>query len=141
MSGELVYVSWGGTGRTASLRSAYQRAVAEGLALIYLALLDDRAFADLDDDMMDVVTDELEWLLDAQIDLVSHQVSDTPHAVRVVVRAGRVVDEVAELVEACGAALVLVGAPVPADAQAELDALIEALSARTGADVALVDPS
>lgn len=140
MSGELVYVSWGGTGRAASLRSAMRTAAEADKGLVYLAVIDQATFEDLDDAMVDLVQDELEWLLEAQIELTKSQVDVGGLAVRVIVRRGDVDDHVAEVVATLGETSVLIGAPVATAGHGSVAAMIDALASRTGRPVTLVDP-
>lgn len=140
MSGELVYVSWGGTGRAASLRSAMRTAAEADQGLVYLAVIDQATFEDLDDAMVDLVQDELEWLLEAQIELAKSQVDVDGLVVRVLVRRGDVDDHVAEVVANLGETSVLIGAPVATAGHGSVTAMIEALASRTGRPVTLVEP-
>lgn len=139
--GELLYVSWGGTGRAASARQAILRAKADGRAIRYLAVLDDEHFADLDPRMRELVADELDWLLDAQLELTREQVGASDVAVTVEVRTGQVVDLVVETIEAIGVTPVLIGAPVPVAGHETIDALMAVIGERTGCPVELVRPA
>lgn len=138
---DLVYVSWGGTGRAASLRSAMHTASEAERGLVYLAVIDEESFDDLDDVMVDLVRDELEWLLDAQIELTKRQLDVASLPVRVIVRRGDVDEHVAEVVESIGETLVLIGAPVATKGHDSVAAMVESLRERTGRPVELVDPS
>ncbi|MCP5033979.1 MAG: hypothetical protein GY939_19430, partial [Actinomycetia bacterium] len=82
----ILYVSWGGTGWAASVREAMRRAMTDNVdgdgengqrGLRYLAVLDDEHFADLDDNMLALVTEELRWLIDAQLELTRRQLGAT----------------------------------------------------------------
>ncbi|MEM8926358.1 MAG: hypothetical protein AAGD35_22865 [Actinomycetota bacterium] len=140
----ILYVSWGGSGRAASVRAAMRRAVgaddAGGRGLRYLAVLDDAHFADLDGDMLAVVTDELRWLLDAQLELTKEQLGADDLLLEVVVRRGDVVEAVVDVLGERGPAEVLIGAPVSLSGHGSIDDLRRALSERIGADVAVVEP-
>lgn len=137
---ELVYVSWGGTGRGASLRAAYEQAADAGQSLTYLAILDPPHFSDLDDGLKATVVDELEWLLNAHLRTVAAASYKQIESMRVIVRTGEVADEVADLVQACGAHDVVIGAPFDLDGDA-VEGLVATLEHRTGAAVSVVDPS
>lgn len=139
-SAEVVYVSWGGTGRAASVRRAMEHAKETGRGLVYLAILDDSTFGDLDDATRELAKDELGWLLDAQLDLTKSQTDAGELAVRVLVRAGDVADEIVEVVDTLGQTDVLIGAPVPESIQGAVAELIAVVTARTSADVSLVEP-
>jgi hypothetical protein len=139
-SGQVLYVSWGGTGRSASLRSAFRQAAERGGPLVYLAVLDNSTFGDVDDDMGLVVADELEWLLDAQVNLTRTQLGIEDMPVRVAVRRGEVIDEIAAAVDTLGEALILLGAPVPVAGHASLEDLVSAVSNRTGQPTELALP-
>lgn len=130
--GQILYVSWGGTGRSSSLRAAFHEAAIGGGPLVYLAVLDESTFGDVDGEMALVVADELEWLLDAQIHLTRSQLSMDDLPVRVAVRRGDVIDEISEVVETLGDAKILLGAPVPVSGHESLDAFVAAVAKRTG---------
>lgn len=138
--GPVVYVSWGGTGRAASVREAMRRAMEEQRPLRYLAVLDDDHFADLDSAMITLVTDELEWLLEAQLELTRSQIGADDLDVAILVRAGQVVDLVADAVGATSGAEVLVGAPVPVADHRSVEEVIGQIARRTGCPVHLVLP-
>lgn len=135
---ELIYVSWGGTGRGAALRAAYEEAATANLDLAYLAILDPPTFADLDGALLTLVADELEWLLKAHLRTVAEASSSNVDC-RVVVRIGEVDDEVEAMARGVDAAVVVIGAPV-ASGQRDIDELVDALRTRTGIDVHIVDP-
>lgn len=139
VAADLVYVSWGGTGRAASLRSAMRTASQADRGLVYLAVIDQASFEDLDDLMVDLVQDELEWLLEAQIELSKRQIDARDLSVRVLVRRGDVDDHVADVVETLGETSVLIGAPVATEIHESVAAMVESLRQRTGRPVALVE--
>lgn len=136
MTADLIYVSWGGTGRGAALREAYERAADSDRGLTYLAILDPPHFADLDDNLLVLVVEELEWLLNAHVRTVGAASYRTVES-RVLVRTGDVDDEVEDIVAATGATTVLVGAPVAVQGRS-VDELIQALSDRTNVEVELI---
>ncbi len=139
MAVDLVYVSWGGTGRAATLRAAMRIASQIEGGLVYLAVIDEGTFDDLDDSMVDLIEDELEWLLHAQIELTRRQLN-IDEEVRVVIRRGDVDDHVVELVEELGDTSVLIGAPAATAAHQSVAQMIEVLRVRTGRPVDLVEP-
>ncbi len=136
---EIVYVSWGGTGRSSSLRTAVLAAQDADKALVYLALLDNDSFSDLDRSMLDLVADELEWVLEAQIEMTTTQVGAPLVPVRLVVRFGDVVVEVADVVEQLAKPRILVGAPVPVAGHEAVADLVVALRQATNCEVELID--
>lgn len=136
---EVLYVSWGGTGRAATVRRALTRAGAAGNGLVYLAILDDEAFGDIDESMLDLAREELAWLLDAQLELTRSQTNLDDVPVRVLVRAGDVADRVTEAAEAVGAVEVLIGAPVTVAASSTVTELVAAVRDRISAPVEVVD--
>ena len=136
---DLVYVSWGGTGRAATLRAAMRIASRIEGGLVYLAVIDEGTFDDLDDSMVDLIEDELEWLLEAQIELTRRQLN-IDEKVRVVIRRGDVDDRVVEMVEALGETSVLIGAPAATTNHESVAEMIEVLRSRTGRPVELVEP-
>jgi hypothetical protein len=136
----IVYVSWGGTGRGAAFREAYGRAAEENRGIVYLAILDAPTFGDLDESLLAMVTEELTWLLQAQVRLVDSEDRETHVGTRIVVRGGEVTMEVNELVKSMATDLVLIGAPVPLGDHGSVQQLVAALAERTGAQVEIVDP-
>jgi len=138
MSDELVYVSWGGTGRGATLRTAMERASESGRSLLYLAILDDAGFADLDDSFLAVVKDELEWLLEAQLEVTKTQLGAEDLPVRVLIRGGDVADQVADVVSTLGETEVIVGAPIPLTGHESIDSLMDLIRSRVQVPVELV---
>ncbi len=142
----ILYVSWGGSGRAASVRAAMLRAQAEdsstGRGLRYVAVLDDAHFADLDDDTLDLVADELRWLLDAQLELTKRQLDAEDLIVEVIVRRGDVVEAVVDVLGERGPAEVLIGAPVtPVGSGFDtVDDLQRALAGRVDAAVSVIEP-
>lgn len=139
-SGEVVYVSWGGTGRAASVRRAMEQAADSNRGLVYLAILDDSTFGDVDDATLELAKDELSWLLDTQLDLTKNQIRAEELPVRVLVRAGDVADEIIDVVDTLGETQILIGAPVPEGIKSAVDELIVAVSARTSTTVTLIEP-
>ncbi len=139
MAVDLIYVSWGGTGRAATLRAAMQIASEIDGGLVYLAVIDEGTFDDLDDSMVDLIENELEWLLEAQIELTRRQLN-VEEEVRVVIRRGDVDDHVVEMVEALGETTVLIGAPAATANHESVAEMIEVLRERTGRPVELVEP-
>ena len=137
---ELVYVSWGGTGRAATVREAMGRAGASGLGLVYLAILDDSAFGDIDPAMLELAGEELAWLLDAQLELTRSQTDLDDVPVRVLVRTGDVADRICELVQATGATEILIGAPGPLAADDVVTALVDAVRHRVPVPVEIIEP-
>ena len=137
--GELIYVSWGGTGRGAALRAAYDPAADADQSLTYLAILDPPHFADLDTGFIKLVIDELEWLLNAHMLTVAEASYKQVETTRVIVRTGNVDDEVVQLAKASGAQSIVLGAPI-AIGDTSVDELVAALRRHTGIAVTVADP-
>ena len=138
--GELIYVSWGGTGRGAALRAAYDQAADADQTLTYLAILDPPHFADLDLNLMKLVVDELEWLLNAHMRTVAAASYKQVETTRVIVRTGEVDDEVIELAHQTGAKSIVLGAPLATASGTPVEDLVAVLRKRTEASVSIVDP-
>ena len=155
----ILYVSWGGSGWAASVRHAMRLAAGgdspsgtgtavdtgdgAGMSggLGYLAILDDDHFADLDRSLLDLVTEELRWLLDAQLELTRGQVGAGDLDVEVVVRRGNVVDIVRAVVGERPVSRVLVGAPVaPAGGHPSAEALLATLRSEISPPIDVVEP-
>ncbi len=136
---ELVYVSWGGTGRASTLRKAMDQAAGSARGLVYLAILDDSTFGDIDRNMLDLARDELAWLLDAQLELTRRQTGLSEVAVRVLVRSGDVAAEIIDVVETVGTTEVLIGAPLPPEKENAVAELVQHLGSRLQATVALLE--
>ena len=141
VSQELVYVSWGGTGRGSTLRAAVARAADENKGLVYLAVLDDGSFADLDDKFLSVVKHELEWLLEAQLEVAKTQLSADEVPVRILIHRGDVAEQVAAAVKTLGDDTeVIVGAPVPLAGHDSVEALLAEIEGRVTVPVSLMNP-
>lgn len=138
---DMVYVSWGGTGRSSALRQAIRTAQLAESSLVYLAVLDDDSFSDLDKSMLDLVADELEWVLEAQIEMATTQVGKPEVPVRLVVRYGGVVAEVTDVAKSLATPHILVGAPVPVAGHDSVADLVKALERSTSCVVSLVEPT
>lgn len=138
-TGELIYVSWGGTGRGAALRAAYDQAAEAGQSFTYLAILDPPTFGDLDHSLIKLVADELDWLLNAHVRTVAEASFREVESTRVIVRTGEVDDEVEALAKSSGADAIVLGAPV-AVGGTSVEELVQALQNRTGVPVSVVDP-
>ena len=139
MPGEMIYVSWGGTGRGAALRAAYEQAAEAGQSLTYLAILDPPNFADLDESFLGLVVDELEWLLNAHMRTVAEASFGQVESTRIIVRTGEVDDEVEALASSTQAENIVIGAPVDVGGKT-VDELVGYLRDRTGVEVSIVDP-
>jgi hypothetical protein len=137
---ELVYVSWGGTGRATTVREAMRRAGASGRDLVYLAILDDSAFGDVDPTMLELAREELAWLLDAQLELTRSQTGLDDLSVRVLVRTGDVADRICELVDGAGEREVLIGAPGPLAGDDQVTGLVDVVRRRVPVPVELIEP-
>ncbi len=137
---ELIYVSWGGTGRAAALREAMNTASDADSGLVYLAILDDSTFGDIDNTMLGLAKSELAWLLDAQIELTKRQTGIDDVPVRVLVRSGDVAQQVIEAASAVGKAQVLLGGPFPESAADAVTDLIKLLADRVDGTVSAIEP-
>lgn len=138
MADEIVYVSWGGTGRGAALRAAMEKASANEKGVLYLAVLDDAHFADLDERFLAVVTDELRWLLDAQLEVTKTQLGVEDLPVRVLIQEGDVVEQAVDVIATLGDTEVIVGAPVPLAQHESVVTLVEELRDRVPVPVQLM---
>ena len=138
--GELIYVSWGGTGRGAALRVAYDQAADADQTLTYLAILDPPHFADLDTVLITLVVDELEWLLNAHLRTVADsqlqrgrkRPGSSCAPARSTTRSSRCAGDWRRVHRARRAARTADGTSV--------EELVSALRERTGADVSIVFP-
>jgi len=139
VTGELIYVSWGGTGRGAALRAAYDQAASAGQSLTYLAILDPPHFSDLDSGLIELVAEELDWLLNAHMRTVAEASYQQVESTKVVVRVGEVDDEVEALAKAPGVKAIVLGAPVDIGGRSVHD-LMGALQTRTGLPVDIINP-
>lgn len=135
----VIYVSWGGSGRGAALRAAYDEAVEARARLTYLAILDPPHFADLDQRRIELVVEELTWLLTAHLETVAEASSGQVDAA-VVVRVGEVDDEVEALAGELNPSAILIGAPVRLR-DGSVAELVAALGQRTAVEVRVVEPT
>jgi nucleotide-binding universal stress UspA family protein len=140
---EVVYVSWGGTGRSEALRAAFERVGDARSDLRYLAILDDDQFGDLTPALSETVKNELEWLLAAQLRMIDLQ-TEQDVGFTIDVRQGDVEDVTLAVAKETAAELILLGAPLPTNHGAArrtgIEELVDALRSQTGADVEIVGP-
>ena len=137
---EVLYVSWGGTGRAATVRQALIRAGRAGRRMAYLAILDDGAFGDVDPAMLDLASDELSWLLDAQLDLTKRQTNLDDVPVRVLVRSGDVVARVVEVAEAGEVSEIFIGAPGSLADTGSVADIVDRVRRRLEVSVEIIEP-
>lgn len=129
---ELLYVGWGGSGRTATLRAALERAAVSNAGLVYLAVLDEDHFGDLDPTMTRIVEEELLWLLETEVDLAKSQTGHAELETRVLLRGGDVIELTVDTTVAAGVHAVLIGSPVsPVGSLRTAEAVADAISAGT----------
>ncbi|MFT5531498.1 MAG: hypothetical protein ACI91O_001525 [Candidatus Poriferisodalaceae bacterium] len=131
---ELMYVSWGGSGRVTAVRAAVERARDAGARLAFLAVLDE-TFDDVEATLTEAVSEELAWLVSAQLRLVSRELNAEGLATRVLVRRGPLLDIVPAAVKESDVDRVLLGAPVSLD-----DEAMARLEERAGVPVEKVGP-
>ena len=105
---EVIYASWGGNGRGLALRSAFEAAIERDAPLLYLGIVDQDHFGDLDGRYVTLIEEELQWLLDAQLQLVADQVGVSEHDARILVRTGTVEEVLADVVTASSAQLIMI---------------------------------
>jgi hypothetical protein len=137
---QTLYLTWSGTCRSATLRQATRHAVENNGAFVHLAVLDDASFADVEDHVMIIVAEELEWLLEAQVYLVRRQIGADDLPVRVVVRRGDIVEQTVSMLDELGCADLVVGAPGPVGETGPLTDLLAVMSSRVDQVVRLADP-
>ena len=140
---EVIYVSWGGTGRSEALRAAFERVGDAQADLRYLAILDDDQFGDLTPALSKTVKSELEWLLAAQLRMIDLQ-TEQDVGFTIDVRQGDVEDVTLAVAKESGAELILLGAPLPDDhgaaRRASIEDLVDAIRSQTGVAVEIVGP-
>lgn len=128
----ILYLSIAGAGTSDTLEEALIVAVEADSDLRYVAVVDDQHFGDVDDATMDMVADELRFLLRAQLIAVRRRVTSSPD--------GHVVIHRGTALSAVGGAddddvdVVLIGGPLALDAAA-VSELIEKLKRGAGVDV------
>jgi len=105
---EVIYASWGGNGRGLALRSAFEAAIERDAPLLYLGIVDQDHFGDLDGRYVTLIEEELQWLLDAQLQLVADQLGVSEHDARILVRTGTVEEVLADVVTASSAQLIMI---------------------------------
>lgn len=138
--GELIYVSWVGSGHSQAVRQAVRITMdfpGERRELIYLAVLDDRGFADVDHALRETAAEELARMLEVQMDMITEQVGAGDLVTRVLVRSGDVVDQVATAVDTLDAGYAFLGGPLPVDGEASR--IVEALGQRLSVPVHVIN--
>lgn len=138
--GELVYVSWIGTGHSRAVRQAVRIAVSspgETRELVYLAVLDDGGFADVDESLRATAVEELTRMLQVQMDMITEQLEADGLTTRILVRTGDVADQVSDVVGTLDAVHVFLGGPVPAEG--ETRDMVATLESRLTIPVDVID--
>ncbi len=130
----ILYLSIAGAGTSDTLEQALIVAVEAETDLRYVAVVDDQQFGDVDNATRDMVAEELEFLLRAQLIAVRRRVTSCPDG-HVVIHRGTAVDAMGGADDDVDE--VLIGGPLALDAAA-VSELIEQLGRRAGAGVRLL---
>ncbi len=135
---DIVYVSWGGSGRNDTLEEAARRAKDAGVGFIYLGVVDNQKFGDVAKPTMETLLNELEFILRSQTFAVMRQINGTGVETKVVVRQGEVAESIKSVAEAAGVSSVLVGGPLPTRDQQTPAQVIDQLRIDTGLTITLI---
>ncbi len=128
----IVYLSIGGSGSTETLEQAALRAIEAECPLVSAAIVEDARFGDVDATTMSMLVEELDFLLRAQIAVVSRHVGrDLETSVSVVRGDAR------DVIERLPASSYLIGGPI-VPGTADISELINDLSQLTGRPVELL---
>ncbi|MGI9610045.1 MAG: universal stress protein [Acidimicrobiia bacterium] len=133
-----LYVSWGGSGTTDSLRNAARNAKESGTSLVYLGVVDDESFGDVDGATMEMLVEELNFLLRTQLVGVTRQIGAAELPTSVEIRRGDVAAAIADVASHINASAALIGGPLPIDADTDPDATIASLAHKCGLDLRLI---
>lgn len=137
-SQDIVYVSWGGSGRNDTLEAAARRAKDAGVGFIYLGVVDNQKFGDVAKPTMETLINELEFILRSQTFAVMRQINGTGVETSVVVRRGEVAEAIRSVAEDAGVSSVLVGGPLPVRDQQTAAQVIDQLQLDTGLTITLI---
>ena len=135
---DIVYVSWGGSGRNDTLEVAARRAKDAGVGFIYLGVVDNQKFGDVAKPTMETLINELEFILRSQTFAVMRQINGTGVETSVVVRQGEVAEAIKSVAKSAGVSSVLVGGPLPIRDQQTAAQVIDQLRIDTGLTVTLI---
>ncbi|NNF53539.1 MAG: universal stress protein [Acidimicrobiales bacterium] len=135
---DIVYVSWGGSGRNDTLEDAARRAKDAGVSFIFLGVVDNQRFGDLPKPTMKTLLRELEFILRSQTFAVMRQINGTGVETQVVVRQGEVAEAIKSVAETAGVSSVLVGGPLPIRDQQTAAQVIDQLQVDTGLKITLI---
>ncbi len=135
---DILYVSWGGSGRNDTLEAAARRAKDAGVGFIYLGVVDNQKFGDVAKATMETLINELEFILRSQTFAVMRQINGTGVETRVVVRRGEIAEAIKSVAESVGVSSVLVGGPLPIHAQQTAAQVIDQLQIDTGLKITLI---
>ena len=127
----ILYLSLAGAGTSETLEQALIVAVEAETDLRYVAVVDDAHFGDIDHATMEMVAEELEFLLRAQLVAVRRRVTSSP-AGHVAIHRGSAADVLGGVDETIHE--VLVGGPIALD-EAATSELIVQLERRSGVRV------
>lgn len=109
--GCIVCATRGGAGSRANQERAIERAAAAGLPLVFLHVVDETAFGEVDDVVRNDVVAELKWVGSALLQLALQRALDAPIGAEIVMRHGRSVEEIQRFLVEADAEMLLVGAP------------------------------
>lgn len=135
---DIIYVSWGGSGRNDTLEDAARRAKDAGVSFIYLGVVDNQRFGDVAKPTMATLLEELEFILRSQTFAVMLQINGSGVQTRVVVRRGEIAEAIKSVAEAAGVSSVLVGGPLPIRDQQTAVQVIDQLQIDTGLKITLI---
>lgn len=133
-----LYVSWGGSGTTDSLRNAARQANESETALVYLGVVDDDSFGDVDGATMEMLLEELNFLLRTQLVGVTRQIGAPDLPTSVEIRRGSVADAITGVATSMGVASVLIGGPLPISHSEDPEAVVAELSKSCGIKLSLI---
>lgn len=138
MADNLLYVSWGGSGRNDTVEAAALQTAQAGGSFVYLGIVDNAKFGDVASATLEMLIEELDFILRAQTKAVMRHINSPETASRVIVRRGDVGTELRTVAAEIGVSTALVGGPLPIRDQRTAAEVIASLESETGLKLTLI---
>lgn len=140
----IVCATRGGEGSRAVQMAAIRRARAEGKRLTFLYVTDPASLGDVDETLTAAVRQELNWMGKTLLRVAQQRAEVADLDADVVIREGNAQQEIGRFLQACGASLLMLGAPRGTTANIFGDDAIErfaiSIQKKTGIPVEIVRP-
>jgi hypothetical protein len=143
--GSIICAMRGGEGSRAVQMAAIQRAATSGYRLLFLYIIDAARLDELDGTMQPSARAELYWMAKTLLRIAEQRAHNAGVKAELVIREGRLQDEIAKIVMDAEATTLLLGTPRGRSASAfggsEIDNFAQSIEKSTGIRVEIVRPA